>query len=52
MSRDQTVFLMYHELERPGRPTCRREPGYLRYVVSEANFRVQLDHLVRRAFGG
>src|SRR4051812_17342126 len=36
---------MYHEIELPGRPTCRAEPGYLRYVVPEANFLVQLDHL-------
>jgi peptidoglycan/xylan/chitin deacetylase (PgdA/CDA1 family) len=36
---------MYHEIERPGRPTCGRQPGYLRYVVPEANFLAQLDHL-------
>jgi peptidoglycan/xylan/chitin deacetylase (PgdA/CDA1 family) len=52
MSRDQTVFLMYHELERPGRPTCRRDPGYLRYVIPEAGFRDQLDHLRAQGFRG
>lgn len=52
MSRDQTVFLMYHELERPGRPTCRREPGYLRYVIPEAGFRNQLDHLSAQGIHG
>jgi peptidoglycan/xylan/chitin deacetylase (PgdA/CDA1 family) len=43
---------MYHEIEQPGRPTCRREPGYLRYVVSEANFRTQLDHLRAGGYRG
>jgi len=47
-----SIFLMYHELERPGRPTCRREPGYMRYVVSEANFRAQLDRLGAEGFQG
>jgi len=52
LSPDQTVFLMYHELERPGRATCRRDPGYLRYVVSEANFRAHLDRLRAQGFQG
>jgi peptidoglycan/xylan/chitin deacetylase (PgdA/CDA1 family) len=48
----QTTFLMYHEIERPGRPICWRHPGYLRYVASEANFRTQLDHLSAEGFQG
>lgn len=52
MSRDQTAFLMYHELGRPGRPTCRREPGYVRYVIPEESFRDQLDYLRTHGFQG
>lgn len=36
------VFLMYHELERPGRPMCQSAPGYVRYVLSESQFRDQM----------
>ncbi|MEO8621553.1 MAG: polysaccharide deacetylase family protein [bacterium] len=41
-----TAFLMYHELERAGRPLCSNEPGYVRYVVREDDFRAQMDHVV------
>jgi peptidoglycan/xylan/chitin deacetylase (PgdA/CDA1 family) len=43
---------MYHEIERPGRSTCGRQPGYVRYVVPEANFLAQLDHLRAEGFQG
>jgi hypothetical protein len=36
------VFLMYHELEVPGRPLCQSEPGYRRYVVTASDFRGQM----------
>src|SRR5579862_2457219 len=39
------VFLMYHELEIPGRPLCRWEAGYSRYVLPENNFRAHVDWL-------
>jgi peptidoglycan/xylan/chitin deacetylase (PgdA/CDA1 family) len=39
------VFLMYHELELPGRPLCQSEPGYVRYILSETSFRSQMDWL-------
>jgi peptidoglycan/xylan/chitin deacetylase (PgdA/CDA1 family) len=42
---DGVVFLMYHELEIPGRSLCRSEAGYSRYVVREANFRSQIQWL-------
>jgi peptidoglycan/xylan/chitin deacetylase (PgdA/CDA1 family) len=42
-----TVFLMYHELELPGRSPVRTEPGYLRYVLRESDFRAQLYWLQR-----
>jgi peptidoglycan/xylan/chitin deacetylase (PgdA/CDA1 family) len=39
------VYLMYHELDLPGRALCDAEAGYVRYVVSEANFRSQIGWL-------
>ena len=47
-----TVYLMYHELEIPGRELCQSEPGYVRYVVTEARFREQLTHLEEKGFRG
>jgi peptidoglycan/xylan/chitin deacetylase (PgdA/CDA1 family) len=37
--------LMYHEVERTGRPLARSDPGYLRYVVGETRFAEQLAWL-------
>jgi peptidoglycan/xylan/chitin deacetylase (PgdA/CDA1 family) len=45
MSRDSVVYLMYHELELPNRPLCQSEPGYVRYIVSAADFRDQMQSL-------
>ena len=45
MHPDQTLYLMYHEIEIAGRPLCRSEAGYVRYVVNEQNFREQMDWL-------
>jgi peptidoglycan/xylan/chitin deacetylase (PgdA/CDA1 family) len=42
MSSPGVLYLMYHELELPGREICRPKDGYARYVVSEENFRSQL----------
>jgi peptidoglycan/xylan/chitin deacetylase (PgdA/CDA1 family) len=39
------VFLMYHELEQSGRPLCRTEPGYVRYVVGASDFELQMRWL-------
>jgi peptidoglycan/xylan/chitin deacetylase (PgdA/CDA1 family) len=39
------VFLMYHELELPGRALCQSQPGYVRYIVSTANFQEQMRSL-------
>jgi peptidoglycan/xylan/chitin deacetylase (PgdA/CDA1 family) len=41
------VFLMYHELEVPGRALCQSEPGYLRYVVTREDFRSQMNFVQR-----
>jgi peptidoglycan/xylan/chitin deacetylase (PgdA/CDA1 family) len=45
MPKDSIVFLMYHELEIPGRPLCQTEPGYARYVLAERDFRAQIEFL-------
>ena len=41
------VFLMYHELEVPGRRLCQDEPGYVRYVVHSSAFETQMQWLHR-----
>ena len=46
------VFLMYHELEVPGKPLCHPEPGYARYAVSEQEFRAQMLQLKERGYRG
>jgi peptidoglycan/xylan/chitin deacetylase (PgdA/CDA1 family) len=43
---------MYHELEIPGRPLCHPDPGYVRYAVSEAEFRQQMQHLKAGGYQG
>jgi peptidoglycan/xylan/chitin deacetylase (PgdA/CDA1 family) len=52
MRADQILYLMYHELETPGRPVCRRDPGYLRYVLIEENFSAQVDWLQKENIRG
>jgi peptidoglycan/xylan/chitin deacetylase (PgdA/CDA1 family) len=46
------VFLMYHELEVPGRSLCQREKGYVRYILSEAVFRAQMNWLRQNGWKG
>ena len=46
------VFLMYHELELPGRPLVRSEPGYVRYILQQATFRSQIDWLRKNGWRG
>jgi peptidoglycan/xylan/chitin deacetylase (PgdA/CDA1 family) len=46
------VFLMYHELELPGRPLVQSEPGYVRYILREATFRSQMDWLRKNGWHG
>lgn len=36
------LYLMYHELELPGRELCQQEEGYIRYVVHEGEFQKHL----------
>jgi peptidoglycan/xylan/chitin deacetylase (PgdA/CDA1 family) len=47
MPSDATVFLMYHELELPGRPLCQSEPGYVRYVLAASAFEEQMRWLAQ-----
>jgi peptidoglycan/xylan/chitin deacetylase (PgdA/CDA1 family) len=39
------VFMMYHELELTGRALCQSGPGYVRYILIEADFRSQMRWL-------
>jgi len=45
MAQPGIVYLIYHELEVPGRPSVQSEPGYVRYILREATFRSQIDWL-------
>jgi peptidoglycan/xylan/chitin deacetylase (PgdA/CDA1 family) len=49
---DGVVFLMYHELEVPGRALCHSEAGYSRYAVQEAKFRSQIHWLQEAGWRG
>ncbi|HLK34259.1 MAG TPA: polysaccharide deacetylase family protein [Terriglobales bacterium] len=46
------VFLMFHELQLPGRSLCRLEEGYARYCVAEGDFRAQLRRMKERGLRG
>jgi peptidoglycan/xylan/chitin deacetylase (PgdA/CDA1 family) len=50
MTGPKRVFLMYHELEIPGRALCQAEPGYLRYVVTRDDFRNQMILIQRNGW--
>lgn len=52
MTTRSIVALMYHELEMPGRPMVQSEPGYVRYVLPESDFRAQIDHLKNNGWRG
>jgi peptidoglycan/xylan/chitin deacetylase (PgdA/CDA1 family) len=46
------VFLMYHELELPGRRLCQSESGYVRYILKQETFRSQMEWLKNSGFRG
>lgn len=52
MANPRIVFLMYHELELPGRPLCQSEPGYVRYTLAQSTFESQLDWLYQNGWRG
>jgi peptidoglycan/xylan/chitin deacetylase (PgdA/CDA1 family) len=45
MADNTAVFLMYHELELPGRALCQSEAGYVRYILSAEEFADQMDQM-------
>jgi len=51
-SSTKIVFLMYHELELPGRKLCQSDPGYVRYILPVETFRSQMQWLKQSAFRG
>jgi peptidoglycan/xylan/chitin deacetylase (PgdA/CDA1 family) len=52
MSERGFVFLMYHELELPGRPLCHSDKGYSVYAVEEKHFRSQMRWLQQTGWRG
>jgi len=52
MASPGTVFLMYHELELPGRRLVQSEPGYVRYILREATLRSQIKWLRKNGWRG
>ncbi|MGA7928916.1 MAG: polysaccharide deacetylase family protein [Candidatus Sulfotelmatobacter sp.] len=52
MAEPSIVFLMYHELEEPGRTLCHPEPGYVRYVLLAADFQAQMKLLQNQGWRG
>lgn len=52
MPEGETVFLMYHELELPGRALCRTEPGYVRYILHASDFEAQMQTLQEAGWSG
>jgi peptidoglycan/xylan/chitin deacetylase (PgdA/CDA1 family) len=52
MPSSSMVFLMYHELEIPGRSLCQTGPDYVRYVITEADFRSQMSWLQHSGWQG
>ena len=46
------VFLMYHELELPGRSMSQSDPGYVRYVLRQADFQEQMEGLTAAGWRG
>jgi peptidoglycan/xylan/chitin deacetylase (PgdA/CDA1 family) len=46
------VYLMYHELELPGRPLCQSGSGYVRYVLSQSSFQSQMNWLQQNDWRG
>ncbi len=46
------VFLMYHELELPGRAMAQADPGYVRYILPQNAFRDQMHWLRQQGWRG
>jgi peptidoglycan/xylan/chitin deacetylase (PgdA/CDA1 family) len=50
MAQPGIVFLMYHELQLPGRPLCHSDPGYVRYILHQETFASQMKWLSRNGW--
>jgi peptidoglycan/xylan/chitin deacetylase (PgdA/CDA1 family) len=48
----RVVFLMYHELEKPGRALSESDPGYTRYIVQLSDFRSQMELVKSKGWRG
>ena len=51
-ARKSCVFLMYHEIELPGRPLCQSDPGYVRYILPLETFRRQMAWIKESGWQG
>jgi peptidoglycan/xylan/chitin deacetylase (PgdA/CDA1 family) len=52
MPASRIVFLMYHELELPGRKLVQSEPGYVRYILLLEDFRNQMQWMKKSGVRG
>ena len=52
MTKPRIVFLMYHELELPGRALSQAASGYVRYVLHVAKFREQMEFIKQQGWRG
>jgi len=52
MAGRRCVFLMYHEIELPGRPLCQSAAGYLRYILPLETFRSQMAWMKESGWRG
>lgn len=52
MAESRIVFLMYHELELPGRKLCQSDPGYVRYILPLDAFQKQMQWLRDSGYRG
>ncbi|MFY9560996.1 MAG: polysaccharide deacetylase family protein [Terriglobales bacterium] len=52
MAASRIVFLMYHELELPGRKLVQSEPGYVRYILPLETFRSQMAWMKKSGYHG
>jgi len=46
------AFLMYHELELPGRDLCQSDPGYTRYILPASEFESQMRYVKSLGYEG
>jgi len=52
MAAKRCVFLMYHEIELPGRPLCQSLSSYVRYILPLETFRRQMAWLKESGWRG